>query len=98
VHPRPEVDPYNYTPRVRLPVLMLNGRYDLVCPLESSARPMFLLLGTPPDNKMLRIYDSDHSVPRSDLIRESLAWLDRYLGPVERGEAAPQGLIRTPPK
>jgi formylglycine-generating enzyme required for sulfatase activity/predicted esterase/predicted Ser/Thr protein kinase len=88
--PRPEVDLPNYAPRVKLPVLMLNGRYDLVVPLESSARPMFLLLGTPPDNKMLRIYDSDHSVPRSDLIRESLAWLDRYLGPVEPAKAAPR--------
>ena len=32
MRPRPEVDPFNYAPRVRLPVLMLNGRYDLVCP------------------------------------------------------------------
>ncbi len=49
--PRPEVDAINYAPRVRLPVLMLNGRYDLEIPLESSARPMFQLLGTPPDGK-----------------------------------------------
>jgi predicted esterase len=81
--PRPEVDPFHYTPRVTLPVLMLNGRYDLVVPLDSSAHPMFRLLGTPSDNKLLRVYDSDHAVPRSDFIRESLAWLDRYLGPVE---------------
>jgi len=61
---------------------MLNGRYDLVCPLESAARPMFESLGTSPENKALRLYDSDHLVPRSEFIRESLAWLDRYLGPV----------------
>jgi formylglycine-generating enzyme required for sulfatase activity/cephalosporin-C deacetylase-like acetyl esterase/predicted Ser/Thr protein kinase len=80
--PRPEVDLLNYAPRVKLPVLMLNGRYDLVFPLESSARPMFQLLGTPRGDKVLRVYDSDHMVPRSELIRESLAWLDKYLGPV----------------
>ena len=61
MRPRPEIDPFNYAPRVRLPVLMLNGRYDLVVPLESSARPMFRLLGTPSDNKLLRVYDSDHA-------------------------------------
>ena len=81
--PRPEVDLPNYAPRVKLPVLMLNGRYDMVSPLESSARPMFELLGTPPAHKVLHVYESDHSVPRSELIRESLAWLDTYLGPVE---------------
>ncbi len=86
--PRPEVDLPNYAPHVRLPVLMLNGRYDLVCPLESSARPMFQLLGTPPGAKALRVYESDHSVPRSELIRESLTWLDTYVGPVEAGVAA----------
>jgi eukaryotic-like serine/threonine-protein kinase len=90
VRPHPEVDPANYAPRVRLPILMLNGRYDLVAPLESSARPMFDLLGTSPENKALRVYDSDHAVPRSELIRESLAWLDRYMGPVEPPASAPK--------
>jgi formylglycine-generating enzyme required for sulfatase activity/cephalosporin-C deacetylase-like acetyl esterase/predicted Ser/Thr protein kinase len=86
--PRPEVDLLNYAPRVRLPVLMLNGRYDLVFPLESSVRPMFQLLRTPPGDKVLRVYESDHMVPRAELIRESLAWLDKYLGPVEPAASA----------
>ena len=46
VRPRPEVDLLNYAPRVRLPILMLNGRYDMVVPLESAARPMFVFLAT----------------------------------------------------
>jgi cephalosporin-C deacetylase-like acetyl esterase len=86
--PRPEVDLPNYAPRVKLPVLMLNGRYDLVFPLESSARPLFERLGTPPGDKVLRVYDSDHSIPWTELVRESLAWLDKYLGPVEPAAAA----------
>jgi cephalosporin-C deacetylase-like acetyl esterase len=85
--PRPEVDLLNYAPRVRLPVLMLNGRYDLVFPLESSVRPMFQLLGSPPGDKVLRVYESDHMIPRAELIRESLAWLDKYLGPVQTAAA-----------
>jgi dienelactone hydrolase len=81
--PRPEVDLPNYASRVTLPVLMLNGRYDLVAPLDASARPLFDLMRTPPGDKVLRVYESDHSVPRNELIRESLAWLDKYVGPVE---------------
>jgi eukaryotic-like serine/threonine-protein kinase len=88
--PRPEVDLPNYAPRVRLPVLMLNGRYDLVVPLDSSARSMFELLGTSPEDKVSRVYDSDHAIPRNEFIRESLAWLDKYLGPVEPAAVEPQ--------
>jgi hypothetical protein len=28
------------------------------------------------------MYEGGHDVPRTDLIKESLAWLDKYLGPV----------------
>jgi cephalosporin-C deacetylase-like acetyl esterase len=82
MRPRPEADLINYAPRVKLPVLMLNGRYDLVAPLESGALPMFEFLGTSPGNKVLRVYESDHMIPLTEFIRESLSWLDKYLGPV----------------
>jgi serine/threonine protein kinase/formylglycine-generating enzyme required for sulfatase activity/dienelactone hydrolase len=80
--PPPEVDPLNYATRVRVPTLMLNGRYDLAVSLQSEARPMFDMLGTPAADKRLYLVDTDHWIPRPDLIRESLAWFDRYLGPV----------------
>lgn len=82
-HTRPEVDPIHYVSHVRMPVLMLNGRYDLVVPLETAGRPMFERLGTPDRDKRLYVVDSDHWIPRTELIRESLAWLDKYLGPVQ---------------
>ena len=63
---------------------MLNGRYDLATPLESSAKPMFHFLGTAEPDKVHRIYDTDHWIEKKELIRESLDWLDTYLGPVER--------------
>jgi len=85
--PRPEADVFNYAPRVKLPVLVMNGRYDLVSPLDSGVRPMFELLGTSPEHKALRVYDSDHTIPRSEFIREALAWLDKYLGPVPSSAA-----------
>jgi hypothetical protein len=45
---------------------------------------MFDLLGTPKEQKEQRVYDTDHFLPRNQLIKETLAWLDRYLGPVEK--------------
>jgi eukaryotic-like serine/threonine-protein kinase len=79
---RPEVDPVNFLPRIRIPVLMLNGKYDYYYPSETSQKPFFTFLGTPPDDKRWIMYDGGHDVPRTQLIRESLGWLDRYLGPV----------------
>ena len=79
----PEVDEIHYAPRVRIPVLMLNGKYDFFFPYETSQRPYFELLGTKPPDKRIVVDEAGHAFPRTDLARESLAWLDRYLGPVE---------------
>jgi hypothetical protein len=43
----PEVDPINFAPRVKTPLLMLNGRDDFTFPIETSQEPLFRLLGTP---------------------------------------------------
>lgn len=80
----PEVEQLNFAPRVKTPVLMLNGRYDFVFPVENSQRPMFRLLGTPEPDKRHLLFDSGHSIPRKELITETLRWFDRYLGPTVR--------------
>ncbi len=82
IRPQPEADDINYVPRVHVPVLMMNGRYDNTFPLETAARPMYDLLGTPPDRKRLVIAGGVHYVPRNVLIRETLDWFDRQLGQV----------------
>ena len=79
----PEAAAINYVPRVKIPTLMLNGRYDYRFPLETNLKPFFNLLGTPEKDKRLCIYETDHYVTKSDMIREVLGWLDKYLGPVE---------------
>ena len=79
-----EVDFINYVSRVTIPTLMLNGRFDANVPYDYCTKPMFDLLGTPAKNKKLITYETDHIIPRKDLIKESLAWLDLYFGPVER--------------
>ena len=80
----PEVDQINFLPRITLPTLMVNGRYDFFYPIESCQDPMFRLLGTQPQDKRHVILDSGHGLPRGPLVREALAWLDRYLGPVKQ--------------
>ena len=76
----PESDQMNYVTRVTQPTLMLNGELDFYFPPEHSQRPMFDLLGTPPEHKKRLTYERGHTVPKTELIRESLAWLDRYFG------------------
>ena len=80
---RPEVLMINYISRVKLPTLMMNGRYDSARDFDISIKPMFDLLGTPDEHKVLKAYDTDHIPPRHEFIKETLAWLDKYLGPVK---------------
>jgi dienelactone hydrolase len=79
----PEASGLNYVSRIKVPTLMLNGRYDMVFPVETAVRPAFKLLGTPEKDKKLVVYDSDHYVPKKEVIKESLEWLDKYFGPVK---------------
>jgi dienelactone hydrolase len=81
---RPEEDPVNFLPRIHIPVLMLSGRYDSGFPLELSQKPFFRLLGSPPAMKKHVLDEGGHFLPRPMMVRESLAWLDQYLGPVQR--------------
>ncbi len=79
---RPEVDQINFVPRVTIPTLIVDGRDDFVFPPQTSQEPFYRLLGTPNEHKRRVVFEGGHSVPRHHLIRESLDWLDRYLGPV----------------
>jgi formylglycine-generating enzyme required for sulfatase activity/dienelactone hydrolase len=78
----PEVDAVNFVPRITIPVLMLEARYDHLFPVDLSQQPLMDLLGSPPDQKRQVHFDAGHGpLPRGQTIAESLAWLDKYLGP-----------------
>ena len=79
----PEADSMNFAPRAKLPVLMINGRYDFVLPLETCQEPFFRLLGAPPEDKRHVLFDTGHAPPQLPVMKEALNWLDRYLGPVK---------------
>ena len=75
----PEVDVVNFLPRVKQPTLMLNGKYDFFFPELSSQEPFYRMLGAKKEQKKHLIYDSGHNVPRNELIKETLNWLDQEL-------------------
>ena len=79
----PEADHINFAPRVTVPVLMLNGRFDYLFTVDASQEPLFRFLGTPAEHKRHLLYDSEHNLPRNEMIKETLNWLDKYLGPVK---------------
>jgi dipeptidyl aminopeptidase/acylaminoacyl peptidase len=78
-----ESDPIHFVTRVKVPTLLINGKEDFAFPLETSVRPLFQLLGVPESDKKLVVVDSGHIPERLPTIKETLSWLDRYLGPVE---------------
>jgi len=81
----PEVDQINFVTRVRIPVLMLNGKFDAIEPYESSQLPLLRMLGSPADQKKHVVWPAAHGTyPANEARREILAWLERFLGAVGR--------------
>jgi dienelactone hydrolase/predicted Ser/Thr protein kinase len=80
---QPEAEQLNFAARVKVPVLMLNGRYDFVFPVETSQKPMFEAMRTAASDKRHLLFESGHSLPRRELVTETLRWFDRYLGAVQ---------------
>jgi serine/threonine protein kinase/dienelactone hydrolase len=82
--PPPGGDAADFAPRMKKPVLMVNGRYDFAFSLEKAQNPLFAMLGTPDENKQHLVLDTPHDVTaeRPQLIKAVLDWLDHYLGRV----------------
>ena len=82
--PPPGGDQADFAPRMKKPVLMVNGRYDFTFSLENAQNPLFAQLGTPPKDKSHVVLDTPHDVTdqRPQLVKAVLDWLDRYMGRV----------------
>ena len=80
----PECSQVNFAPRIKIPILMLNGRWDSTFPVESSQKPLLGLFGTAERDKQLKIYEASHDVwALNEAHKDELDFLDRYLGPVK---------------
>jgi pimeloyl-ACP methyl ester carboxylesterase len=79
-------DQADFAPRMKKPVLMVNGRYDFTFSVDRAQDPMFNMLGTPAADKSHVILETPHDVnqQRPQLVKAVLDWLDKYLGPVGR--------------
>jgi hypothetical protein len=70
-------------PHSTIPTLALNGLHDFLFPLETHQKPFLDLIGTPAEHKRHILYDAGHlPLPRAEMLKEILAWLDKYQGPV----------------
>ena len=76
-----EVNSLHFAPRCTVPTLMVNGRFDMIFPLETSQLPMYRLLGAAEKDHVL--VDAGHVAFNQDVIRRVLGWLDKHLGPVK---------------
>ena len=78
----PETLPANFQPRVKIPVLTVNGRDDFSAPLQAQQK-FSQLFGTAPEHKKHVSLEGGHA-PNDfrALFRETLDWLDKYLGRV----------------
>ncbi len=79
---RPESDMAYFLPRVKVPTLMINGRFDSLFGLEAILT-MYDLLGTNEEEKRLILFESDHLAPMADVISETNLWLDQHFGEVD---------------
>src|SRR5262249_45418456 len=75
----PEANPINFAPHIRMPKLILNGRYDEDFPLKAAAEPLYTLLREP---KRLELFDGGHIPPLEVSVPTINRWLDETLGPV----------------
>ena len=74
----PLVDGINHLPRIKTPFLMLNGEQDYLVP-KSAANFFFQSTGTPSEDKKIIFYDSGHwPLPRNQMIKETLSFIDQY--------------------
>lgn len=58
----PTLDQVNFVPRVHVPVLMVNGRYDFTFSPDRAQTPMFNMLGAPSADKRHVLFDTPHDV------------------------------------
>jgi serine/threonine protein kinase/dienelactone hydrolase len=79
--PLPGVDQADFAPRLKAPALLIAGKFDWIY-LGKDA--LIRMLGAPAADKKAVLLDTAHDVSekRADMVREVLAWLDKYLGKV----------------
>ena len=76
---QPEVDPFNFLPRVEVPTLLLTLPTDFFYPYESSQLPFYENLGSAIKKHIVVEDGRGHWPPTNIVVRETLNWIDEHL-------------------
>lgn len=76
-----EANVANFAQHIKVPILMINGRYDEQYSWRIETEPLFKLLNEP---KQIIQYDGGHTPPPEIAVPAITKWLDEKLGPVAR--------------
>jgi dienelactone hydrolase len=78
----PGANQADFAPRIKAPTLMISGKFDWIFLGKDS---LLRLIGATAAEKKAIMLDTAHDVSeqRTEMTREVLAWLDRYLGKVQ---------------
>jgi hypothetical protein len=76
----PDVNITHYAPRMRQPVLVIDGRYDSIFPEQESQIPFFQALGTAAADKRRVVYDTGHNLFVNPRVKDTIDWFEKYLG------------------
>jgi DNA-binding winged helix-turn-helix (wHTH) protein/dienelactone hydrolase len=77
----PVINPATYWPRVTQPVFAATGSELAFANRKADPRLLIQMIGTASEHKALKVYDGPHwPLPRRELLSDSIAWLNRYLG------------------
>jgi pimeloyl-ACP methyl ester carboxylesterase len=74
-------NPIYFAPHIKIPKLLVQGRYDEDTPLQTATEPLFKLMVQP---KRLTLYDGGHVPSVEVTINATKDWLDESLGRVAR--------------
>ncbi len=93
--------PIAHVDRVETPLLLIHGELDVRDPLAQAETFFDALYRQGKTARLLRYWGESHSLANSpanvrDIVRETLAWLDRYVGPASasaagRSRSSPSG-------
>ena len=78
---QPEVDPFNFLPRVEIPTLLITMPTDYFYPYEHSQKPLYENLGSEVKKHFIVDGGRGHAPPMPIVVRETLDWFDEHLQP-----------------
>jgi len=78
---RPQINPINFVPHIKVPILFVHGRYDENTPVKNELEPLLALVRV---RKRVEFFEGGHRPDQEFLLPLLNSWFDENLGPVRR--------------